>query len=50
LLFIGPKLNVLVDLNREDGDRELLAPSYAARPRNERVYIYPGLVAGLQFF
>jgi hypothetical protein len=26
------------------------APSYAARPRDDRVYLYPGLVADVQFF
>ena len=50
LVFLGPSLNVLVDLNESQEPREDLAPDYAYRPEDDRVYIWPGFWAGFQFF
>lgn len=50
LVFAGPTVNVLVDLEGLGPDRNALAPRYAARPSDDRVYVWPGLVAGLQLF
>ncbi len=50
-VYVGPTFNVLVDL--EDSiaaERHPLAPDYASRPGNDRVYLWPGLIAGLQLF
>lgn len=50
LVFLGPTLNVFVDLHDVGEARAGLAPSYSARPRDDRVYLWPGLVAGVQLF
>ena len=50
-MFVGPTLNVLVDIDDNQASvRHPLAPSYARRPDNDRVYLWPGFIAGLQVF
>lgn len=49
-LYIGPALHVLVDLHDPGSERSLLAPSYASRPSEDRVYLWPGVAAGVRLF
>ncbi|MEM1025794.1 MAG: caspase family protein [Myxococcota bacterium] len=49
-VFAGPSLNVMVDVDEFTQERAPLAPDYAFRPEDGRVYIWPGLWAGLQLF
>lgn len=49
-LFAGPTANVLVELDDFGRDRHPLAPAYAARPGDGRVYVWPGAALGFQFF
>lgn len=48
LVYAGPALHVLVDLNDAGPERAALAPSFAARPGDDRVYIWPGWALGIR--
>ena len=48
-LFGGPTFNVLVDVkDSRASERHPLAPDYASRPSDDRVYLWPGLIAGVR--
>ena len=50
-VFAGPTFNVLVDLGKiTAAERNRFAPGYAGRPDNDRVYYWPGLIAGVHLF
>ena len=50
-LFGGPTFNVFVDLeDNRAAARHPLVPDYASRPGDDRVYLWPGLIAGVQAF
>lgn len=50
-VFAGPALRLSVEaVGRRPLNVRILAPGYSAQPGEDRVYIWPGIVAGIQAF